>query len=220
VPDIFDEVAEDLRAERMRQILNRYGGIFLAAALLVLAGVGGWQGWRWYQARQDRKAAQVYVTAMLQAEATGPKSAAAHAKALVGFESLARTAQPGYRALARLRAAGLEADAGHAAAALKLWDAVAADPDADPLLRSLASLLWASRQLDSGDPGILAARLRPLAEPGGPWRTLAEEDLALLDLRQHHDAKAKQRLTALMTAPDASPGLRQRAAALLADLNG
>jgi hypothetical protein len=220
VPDIFDEVEEDLRAERMRQILNRYGGVFVILALLAIALVGGWQGWRWYQARQDRQAAQSYVSAMLAADATGPAAAADHARALAAFTVLARTAPPGYRTLARLHAAALEAEAGHDAAALTLWNAVAEDPAADPLLRSLASLLWAGRQLDSGDPGLLAARLRALAVPGGPWRDLAEEDLALLDLRRHDTAAAKRRLTALMKEPTVPAGLRQRAAALLADLNG
>lgn len=220
MPDIFDEVEEDLRAERMRQVFNRYGGVFFILALLAIAGVAGWQGWRWYQARQDRQAAQTYVSAMLAADATGPAAAADHARALAAFDSLARTAPPGYRTLARLHAAALQAAAGHAAAALALWNAVAADPTADPLLRDLASLLWASSQLDSGDPGLLAARLRALAVPGGPWRDLAEEDLALLDLRQHDTAEAKRRLTALAQDATAPAGLRQRAAALLADLNG
>ncbi len=220
MPDIFDEVEEDLRAERMRHLLTRYAGVVLTLALIAIVGVAGWQGWRWYEARQDRKAAQVYVTAMLEAEATGPQAAAAHARALATFDTLARSAPPGYRTLARLRAAALNADDGHATAALALWNAVAADRDADPLLRGLASLLWASRQLDAGDPGVLAARLRPLAIPGGAWRDLAEEDLALLDLRQHRTAEAKRRLTALMQDKTAPGGLRQRANALLAGLNG
>ena len=220
MPDIFDEVEEDLRAERMRHLLTRYAGVVLTLALLAIGGVAGWQGWRWYEARQDRTAAQTYVSAMLEAEATGPTAATAHASALAAFDALARSAPPGYRTLARLRAAALDADNGHAAAALALWNAVAADHEADPLLRGLASLLWASRQLDTADPGLLAARLRPLAMPGGAWRTLAEEDLALLDLRQHRTAEAKRRLTNLMQDTTAPGGLRQRANALLADLNG
>ncbi len=220
MPDIFDEVEEDLRAERMRRLLTRYAGVFLSLVLLAVGGVAGWQGWRWYNARQDRTAAQTYVTAMLDAEATGPKADAAHGRALAAFDTLARTAPSGYRSLARLHAAALQADDGHAAQALALWDQVAADPDADPLLRGLASLLWASRQLDSGDPGRLAARLRPLAMPGGAWRSLAEEDLALLDLRQHREAEAKRRLSALAKDQSAPEGLRQRASALLAELNG
>ena len=37
------------------------------------------------------------------------------------------------------------------------WDQVAGDGSADPLLRDLATLLWAQRQLDGGDPARLVA---------------------------------------------------------------
>ena len=41
LPDIFDEVAEDLRAERARRLWKRYGTLVLGALVLVLAGIGG-----------------------------------------------------------------------------------------------------------------------------------------------------------------------------------
>lgn len=220
VPDIFDEVAEDLRAERTRQLLVRYSGTIFALALLAIAGVAGWQGWQWYQARQDRAAAQVYLSAMNAAESAGPAAAAAHALALADFSRLARSAPIGYRTLARLRAAAMEAEDGHLPQALALWDSVAADADADPLLRGLANLLWVQHQLDTGAPGVLEARLTPLAAPGAPWRALAEESLALLDLRQGKPAAARARLSALANDPTAPEGVRERAAAVLGDLNG
>ena len=207
VPDIFDEVAEDLRAERTRQLLVRYSGAIFALALLAIAGVAGWQGWQWYQARQDRAAAQVYLSAMNAAESTGPAAAAAHKLALADFSRLATTAPIGYRTLARLRAAAMEAADGHLPQALALWDSVAADADADPLLRGLANLLWVQHQLDTG-------------APGAPWRALAEESLALLDLRQGKQAAARTRLSALANDPTAPQGVRERAAAVLGDLNG
>ena len=51
--DIFDEVDEELRAERAQQLLKRYGGLIVAGRLLIVGAAAGWQGWRWYQARQD-----------------------------------------------------------------------------------------------------------------------------------------------------------------------
>ena len=38
--DIFDEVNEDLRAERAKQFALRYGWIVALAAVLFVAGVG------------------------------------------------------------------------------------------------------------------------------------------------------------------------------------
>jgi len=220
LPDIFDEVEEELRAERAQQFLTRYAGAIAAAAVLVVALVAGWQGWRWYQARQDQAAAGVYITAMLQAAETGPNATAAHAASLAGFGQLAQRGPAGYRTLARLQAAALEAAQGHAPQALELWNEVATDSSADPLLRDLAELLWTQHQIGTGDPDALEARLKPLAQPNNPWHAMATEQLALLALRQGKTGEAKQMLTALtndVTAPD---GVRQRATAVLAQLPG
>ena len=50
--DIFDEVNEDLRAERAKQFALRYGWLAALLAALLVGGVGAWQGWRWYHGRQ------------------------------------------------------------------------------------------------------------------------------------------------------------------------
>ncbi len=124
----------------------------------------------------------------------------------------------GYKTLARLRAAGLKADSGDLPGAIALWNQVAADSSADSLLRDLASLTAATRQIDRGDPGLLQARLEPLAVPDNPWSALAREQLAILDLRQGKIEDAKTRLKALSIDFQAPSGLRARAAALLAGL--
>lgn len=218
VADIFDEVAEDLRAERARNLMMRYGGLLVVAALLVLAGVGGWQGWRWYQGRQNARAAGVYLAAQHLADATG--ASADRLKTAATFEKLAKTAPGGYRTLARLRAAALLADAGKLPQAVALWDQVAHDSGTDPLLRGLADLMAASHQIDSGNPALVAARLKALAAPANPWHALAEEDLALLDIKRGDTAAAKKTLTTLANDPTAPSGARGRASGLLQRLGG
>ena len=211
--DIFDEVDEDLRAERAQKLLKRYGGAILAGCLAIVAAAGGWQMWRWQQARQDMAAASAYVTGMMGADVAASNPAASSVAA-TAFESLTVSAPDGYKTLARLRAASLRADAGDLQGATSLWDLVAGDTSADTLLRDLASLLWASRQLDQGDPALLEARLRPLAAPGNAWRSLAAEQLALLDLRQGKIEPAKAALLKLADDPTAQGGVRARASAL------
>ncbi len=220
MPDIFDEVEEELRAERTRQFLTRYAGAVVAAAVLVIALVAGWQGWRWYQARQDQGAADLYIQSMLQVAETGPKADATRAAAFSGFGKLAQSGPAGYRTVARLRAAALEAAAGHQPQALGLWNEVAADSGADPLLRDLANLLWAQHQIDTGDPALLETRLQPLAEPVNPWHAMAQEELAWLALRQGKTAQAKDMLTALTRDANTPDGVRERATAILTQLRG
>jgi hypothetical protein len=216
VVDIFDEVDEELRAERAQALLRRYAGLIIAAAILVVAGAAGWEGWRWYQARQDMQAGERYLAAV--ALENSPAAAGDRKALTAAFDSLAQASPVGYRSLARLQAAALKAQAGDLPGAATLWNDVATDDAADPLLRDLANLLWCQHQIDTADPGLLAGRLKALAEPGNVWRPLAQEQLALLDLRQGKTDAAKAALSKLAQDATAPEGVRGRAAALLARL--
>jgi hypothetical protein len=214
VVDIFDEVEEDLRAERTERLLKRYAWLLIVLAVAIVGGVAGWELWTRHQTQQDAAAASRYIASQNAPE----QSAADKAKQIATLDQLAATAPEGYRTLARLRAAGLKADAGDVTGAVTLWNAVAADPNGDPLLRDLASLLAAGRELDVGDPAQLEARLKPLAEPGNAWSGLAQEQLAMLDLRQGKVDDARRRLQMMSSGIDTPSGLRARASALLSGL--
>ena len=214
VVDIFDEVEGDLRAERAERLLKKYAWLLIVLVAAIIGAAIGWQLWHRHQASQDAKAAARYVA--VQNALDQPD--AAKAAQIGALDQLAATAPEGYRTLARLRAAGLKADAGDVTAAVALWNQVAADADADKLLRDLASLLATERQLDHGDPAQLEARLKPLADPDNPWSTLAQEQLAMLDLRQGKLDDARRTLRMLSFDFEAPAGLRARASALLAGL--
>lgn len=218
--DIFDEVEEELRADKAKQLLRRFGGLIIAACVVIVAGVGAWQGWKFWQGRQDAAAAAAYVATLTRMEASPIPSEELRKQALSGFEAVAQSAPDGYRTLSRLQAAALKADTGDLSGATDLWDQVAADSAADPLLRDLASLLWAARQIDTGDPSLLEARLRPLAMPGNAWRSLAQEQLALLLVRQDKTDDARAALRKLAEDVTAPAGVRGRSRALLDRLGG
>ena len=219
VVDIFDEVGEELRAERNRKLLARYGWVLIALALLVVAGAGGWQWWRDREQQRAAAAAGVFIAAAREVSTPAPGDAETPSRkqAAQAFERLASTAPESYRTLARLRLAALQAQS-DPSAALQVWDTIAGDPNADPLLRGLATLLWAQHQVGGGDPAAVEARLRPLADASGPWQPLAQEQLAWLDLRQGQDGKARDLLRGLSTDPLAPQGVRAGAGGLLAQL--
>jgi hypothetical protein len=214
VVDIFDEVEEDLRAERAEKLLKKYAWLIIALAVATVGAVAGWQLWGRWQNQRDIAAAARYVA--VQTAIDQPGTSPADQFATLG--QLAAGAPEGYKTLARLRAAGLKADAGDLQGAVALWNEVAADSNADRLLRDLASLLTTQRQLDSGDPAQLESRLKPLAEPGNAWSALAREQLAMLDLRQGKLDDARKKLRMLSVDIDAPSGLRARAGALVAGL--
>ncbi len=212
--DIFDEVDEELRAERAKLLLQKYGGALFAASLLVVGAVGAWKAWEWHEQRQDLDAATFYAAASARAAAAGVAGPNAPA-AIAAFDAMTANAPDGYRILARLRAAALMAEAGNLEGASVLWDQVAADGSADPLLRDLASLTWCLYRIDQGDPARIEGRLKPLTAPGNPWQALAREQLALLALRQGRGDEAKAELKKLVADATAPSGVRGRATALL-----
>lgn len=214
MPDLVDEVNEELRAERAQRLTRRFGGLFAAVALLVLAGVGGWQGWNWYEARQAGRTAEAFLATTRDAAAEGADTRAIATR----MAGLANDAPPGYRVLTRLRAAALAADAGDKPAALTIWNTVAADSGADSLYRDLATLMWATHALEPANAVEVRARLAPLA--GGAWGASVKELLALASLAAGQNDEARRQLTELARDDAAPQGVRDRAQRLLTGIDG
>jgi hypothetical protein len=205
LPDIFDEVEEDLRAERAKRLAQRWGGLALAVALVAVVAVGGWQGWRWYEGRNAAQAAETFLTLNRAAEQPGADLATISN----GFAALGRDAPSGYRTLAR-----------DLPGATALWEAVALDAEADRLYRDLATLLSVTHAIDTGDPAALSARLGPLLAEGNPWRASAREAAALLAIRRGQSEEARRILEALASDQSAPSGIRERAQRVAAGLRG
>jgi hypothetical protein len=222
--DIFREVDDDLRAERLRALARRYVVAAVGVVAVAGAGIGGWQYHAWRVRQADQAWAATYFTALHAADTSrltpGETTTLTPQQqdALRHFATL-DAAPPGLRTLARLERAALLASSGDVRSALPLWTQVADDGAADPLLRSLASLLWVQHQIDDGDPATLRSRLTTLDGAGKPWRALAIECEAMLDLRQGRTADARRRFAQLSAEADVPDGLRSRAGGLLQTLN-
>ena len=210
--DIFDEVSEDLRAERARQFAKRYAGVAVGLALLVVAGAAGWQVWRGNQAAQADRVAGEFIAAT--------RGTAEPEAARATLDRLGQGGPEGYRTLAILRGAALRAGAGDLPGALALWDGLSKDAGADPLLRDLAALMWVQHQADTGDAAALDQRLQPLLAPTNPWRPLAAEAQAWVWLRAGDETRARTALQGLATDINAPQGVRGRANGLLSRLGG
>ena len=214
MPDIFDEVSEDLRAERAQRLLRRYGWVLVVVAVLIVIAAGGWQFWRQQQAQSRAAIAGAFMTASSKVAAPAAAESSARTEAEKTFADMAADGPTGYRTLARLREAALKAGS-DPQAARALWDKVSADETADPQLRRLADLLWVQHQVDAGEPATVEGRLAPLLAEGNPWRPLALECQALLKLRTGDTPAAIAILRDIAVQPTTPNGLRARASGLL-----
>lgn len=219
--DIFQEVEEDLRAERMRRLAVRYGAAAVGVLVLIVGGTGAWQGWQWWQAKQSAESAELYMKAMEDTQRQrGRTGAAGLGAAVADLDHLSRTAAGGYRPLASLNAAALRAERSDDSGALETWDRAANDPKTSPELRQLAILMWAAHQIDKGDPGQIRSRLQPLTAAASPWTPLAKELMAVLDLREGKQDLARDELRRATSSSLVPTGMSGRAASILARLGG
>ncbi len=216
MPDIFDEVSEDLRAEKARALLRRYGAVLVGLMLLTLVGVGVYD----WQEHQSGATKSVTADRFIAAQATLAKQAAnpghpAPPSVVSTFADIAGNGPGGYRALARLQLAALDWNAGRHDKAVAAWKAVADDTAVPELLRQLATLTSAQHQVDGGDPQALKTQIAPLLQGTSRWRPIAEQITAMLDIRLGRKAEAQEIMKTLSLDPQAPQGVRQMAQDLL-----
>lgn len=206
---LFREVEEDLRAEQMRKLWKRFGPYVIGAAVLIVAIVAGFQGWTAWQASVRTAEAERYFSAAREDGVDRDALAA-----------LAAEGRTGYADLAALRRANDLARDGATAQAVDAYDAVSSDGSVPMPVRDLAAMLAALHALDLDSSAAVRGRLTPLTAEDSPWRFMARELLAVLAMRDGTGAEARTAFAALRDEREAPPGVRARAAEMLAVLGG
>jgi hypothetical protein len=209
VSDFFNEVDEEVRREKLKQVWDRYQALIVGGAILIIIGVGGWRLYQWYEAKQAAEAGAAFNIAMkLAAEGK-------HAEAQTAFAKVAEQGTAGYRDLARLQAA---AELAHSdpKAAVERYDALAADTRMPQTLRDLAGVRAGLILVDTAPYDDMRRRLEPLAANDRAFRNTARELLALSALRAGNQAAARQWADMIAIDPGAPAQLRQRVQMLMA----
>jgi hypothetical protein len=213
VADIFHEIDEDVRRERLHRLWERYSIHIIALAVLIVVGVGGWRGYQWWEAKKAAEAGAAYEAAATLSEQ------GKHAEAQAAFAKIATQAPSGYRALAHLRAAGELAITDPKQAA-KAYEDLAADKSLGQTLQDLAAVRAGMLLVDTASLDDLRKQLDALTAPGRPFRHTARELLALSAWRSHDATTAKHYLDMITADAETPAGTRARAEVLLALIAG
>lgn len=206
--DIFDEIEEDLKRDRLEATWKKYGKFVIAIVVVIVLATAGYKGWQTYQASQKAAMANQFDQAGELARNGDIEGA---------IDKLATLAQEGdgYGALARLQQAALMAENGDREGAIALYDAVAADGAVDKIYADLALVLSVMHQLDTGEPQALLDRLAPQLTEQAAWRFTAYELAAGLAMRQGDKEAAADYLKKITDDAEAPQAARQRASELL-----
>jgi hypothetical protein len=209
VSELFDEVDEDVRRDQLKKLWDAYSIYIIAAALLVIAAVGGWRGYAYVEAKKAAEAGAAFDKAVELAEQNKPAEAAA------AFAELASSAPSGYRMLARFHAAA-EAAAHDPQAGAKLYDQLADDRGIGAPQQDLARIRAAGLLLDTAGYTDMLQRLEPSAAAGATFRHTARELLALSAWRSNDMTAARRWLDLIANDGETPSSLRTRAEALQA----
>lgn len=209
--NIFREVDEELRNERIKALWRRYGMYVIAGAVAIVLIVAGNELWQWWQGTTAGRSSDLMQTA-LDAIEDGDVAAAETALAAVEAEGSGR-----YPVLARFREAALMAEQGRTEEALAQYDALAGTVDS-PLLRELAQVYAGYLLVDSGDVAAVTARVGSLLSPEHPLRNSAREALGLAAHRSGDNVTALAQFQQIVLDPLTAQDIMARAQVYIAQL--
>lgn len=207
--DIFSEVDDEVRRERLQQLWDKYSIVIIAVAVLIVAGIGGWRGYEYWVAQKAAVAGAAFESAITLSEQ------GKHAEAQAAFAKVATEAPQGYAVLARFRAAAEFAQV-KSEDAVKAYDALAADKSLGSNWQDLAALRAGLLLVDSVPFADLRTRLEPLTEPTRVYRHSARELLALSAWRAGDATAARRYVNLIASDAETPPGARTRIEALSA----
>ncbi len=209
--NIFREIDEELRSERMRNLWKRFAPFVIGGAVAIVALVAVNEGWSWYTNSRSAEASEQLYTALDAAERGDAEAARAALDAVVAEGSGA------YPALAEFRKAALLAEAGDSAGAVAAYDALA-NAQSNPRLRELALLLAANILVDTGSLADVEARIGSLTSQDSGLRRPALELMGLAQYKAGDFAAAQTSFEGVINDPLTQSSVRNRVAYYLAQM--
>ena len=200
----FREVSEDLLRDRLSGHLRRYGWIGILAILLIVGGAA-WLELQKSAIRATSESRGDVILAALEAEEGDARRDALSALKIEG----------GACALPGLLTANNAVEAEDAEGAADALAVIEGDSCSPQLYRDLATLKRVTLSGESMAPSERIAAMQPLLEPGGAFRTLAEEQVALAEIELGERGAARARLQRLVDDAETTSGLRRRASRLI-----
>ncbi|TAN19047.1 MAG: tetratricopeptide repeat protein [Rhizobiaceae bacterium] len=201
----FREVTDELRQDKAKAFLSKYGLWLIAIALVIIVVTVGFVLYRhWATERADRSG-DVFSQALSLAQ-DGKND-----QALTDLDKIEKNGYGAYPVLARMRAATILADKGDFKGAVKAFDAVSTDGSIPDSVRDIAKLRAAFILVDHGTYDEVSAHVQALTSETNPLRFSAREALGLAAWKAGKLDDALKLFQGLATEETAPRDLRERA---------
>ncbi|WP_415184335.1 tetratricopeptide repeat protein [Phaeovulum sp.] len=200
----IDEVTEEVRRDRLFALMRRYGWIGILLVVLIVGGAA-YKEWKYLRDTAQAQAFGDKVLAAMEAEDRGAALAAIDTdKGRAGVLGLLRAAEAVER--------------GQPEAARTALEALANDTALPASLRALAQLKAVMVAGTTMEPAARDAALASLAAPGAPFRALAMEQQATIEIEAGRTDEAVALLRQILAEAGLTAGLRQRATEVMVTL--
>lgn len=207
--DLFREVDEEVQRDKVAQFLKKHQTLLIGGLLAIVAGVGGYRAYTYFEMKKAAEAGAKYEAALVLSNDN--KTAEARA----ALEALVKDAPAGYQVLAKFRLAAETAKTDPKAAA-QAFEALANDAAVEADLKAFAKVRAAALLVDTAGYDDIRGRLDSEISAGRPWRLMARETLGVAAYKAGKIDEADKHFEAILGDPEATQVTRQRAEMMMA----
>ena len=201
----LQEVSEELRRDRLYRNIRKYGWL---AILLVVLVVGG-ASYREYLKSKTESAAQLFGTSIINA--LGEKNIDDRISKLQKINAPGDNAKVVIAMLLSAELNGSESPTLEKSSLSTITEGSSIDAHYRELL-NFKILLGSAETLSLEER---ATAFEALSKPGNPFRLLAEEQLALIELEQGYVDNAVEKISQILLDAELTAGLRNRATQMM-----
>ncbi len=207
---LFDEVDEELRNEKFKQLINKYGGLILTIIVLALTITIGYEKVEaWRVSKSEQKNIQ-YTKAI--------SNTSNYEESVVELENIVHTENGVYKDIAQLQIANLLLDNNQIDKGLKVLEKIQSDASVSDKVREIATIKLATYKIDSASLDEIKSLLEPIANKGTAWSPMAKELLAMSAIYNKDYTLAKKIYNDLLTN-EISDEFKARVNDMLASIN-
>ena len=168
---IFEEVDEELRNEKFKQLINKYGGLIFSILILALTITIGYEKIAEWKVRKAEQSNIKYT------QAINPNSN--YENNIAELENIVHTETGLYKDMAQLQIANILIDNNQKEKGIEVLEKISNDTSVTEKIREIAIIKLATFKIDSVSYDELNNLLQNIANNGGAWSSMAKELLAM-----------------------------------------
>ena len=204
----IEEVSEEVRRDRLYNFFRKYAWVGVLTVLII---VGGTAFLEFKKATAKSKAEEVGSAVMKALEGSDEKE---RAELLANIE----VSNPEVKSIIAMLKAAEETALQNYAAASKSLKAISEDLSTAQIYRDIAEFKFLLLSHGRIEDSLLLTGFEELASAGNPFRLLAEEQIAIIKLKNRENDAAVAKLRSILEDAELTDTIRQRVTQLLISL--